>query len=45
MPDGREDIEVEVGNEKPVPEICYLGDMLFAGDGSELVAITRCSLD
>ena len=36
--------EVEVGNEKleVVPEFCYLGDMLSAGGGCELAAITRC---
>ena len=25
-----------------VPEFCYLGDMISAGGGSELAAITRC---
>ena len=37
-------LEVEVGNEKleVVPEFCYLGDMLSAGGGCELAAITRC---
>ena len=42
--DGRQSLEVEVGNEKleVVPEFCYLGDMLSAGGGCELVAITRC---
>ena len=41
--DARQSLEVEVGNEKlqVVPEFCYLGDMLSAGDGSELAAITR----
>ena len=36
--------KVEVGNEKleVVPEFCYLGDMLSAGGGCELAAITRC---
>ena len=36
--------EVEVGHEKleVVPEFCYLGDMLSAGGGCELAAITRC---
>ena len=36
--------EVEVGNEKleVVPEFCYLGDMLSAGGGCELAAITLC---
>ena len=36
--------EVEVGNKKleVVPEFCYLGDMLSAGGGCELAAITRC---
>ena len=42
--DGREVSEVEIGNEKleVVPEFCYLGDMLSAGGGCELAAITRC---
>ena len=42
--DEREISEVEVGNEKleVVPEFCYLGDMLSAGGGCELAAITRC---
>ena len=42
--DEREVSEVEVRNEKPevVPEFCYLGDMLSAGGGCELAAITRC---
>ena len=42
--DGMQFIEVEVGNEKTevVPEFCYLGDMLFAGDGCKLAAITHC---
>ena len=42
--DEREVSEVEVGNEKLefVPEFCYLGDMLSAGGGCELAAITRC---
>ena len=33
--DGRQSLEVEVGNEKleVVPEFCYLGDMLSAGGG------------
>ena len=37
-------LEVEVGNEKlkVVPEFCYPGDMLSAGGGCELAAITRC---
>ena len=41
--DEREVSEVEVGNEKlqVVPEFCYLGDMLSAGGGCELAAITR----
>ena len=40
--DGRQSLEVEVGNEKleVVPEFCYLGDMLSAGGGCELAAIT-----
>ena len=42
--DEREVSEVEVGNEKlgVVQEFCYLGDMLSAGGGCELAAITRC---
>ena len=42
--DGRQSLEAEVGNEEleVVPEFCYLGDMLSAGGGCELVAITRC---
>ena len=42
--DEREVSEVEVGNEKleVVPEFCYLGDMLSAGGGCELAAITCC---
>ena len=42
--DGRQSLEVEVLNEKleVVPEFCYLGDMLSAGGGCELAAITRC---
>ena len=40
----RQSLEVEVGNEKleVVPEFCYLEDMLSAGGGCELAAITRC---
>ena len=40
----RQSLKVEVGNEKleVVPEFCYLGDMLSAGGGCELAAITRC---
>ena len=42
--DEREVSEFEVGNKKleVVPEFCYLGDMLSAGGGCELAAITRC---
>ena len=42
--DGRQFLQVEVGNEKleVVPEFCYLGNMLSAGGGCELAAITRC---
>ena len=42
--DEREVSEVEAGNKKleVVPEFCYLGDMLSAGGGCELAAITRC---
>ena len=41
---GRDYTEIEIGNEKVevVPEFCYLGDMLSAGGGCELAAITRC---
>ena len=40
--DGRQSLEVEVGNKKleVVPEFCYLGDMLSAGGGCKLAAIT-----
>lgn len=36
--------EVMVGDEKleAVPEFCYLGDMLSAGGGCDLAAVTRC---
>ena len=42
--DGRQSLEIEVGYEKleVVPEFCYLGDMLSAGGGCGLAAITRC---
>ena len=42
--DEREVSEVEVGNEKleVIPEFCYLGDMLSAGGGCKLAAITCC---
>ena len=42
--DGRQSLEVEVGNEKleVFPEFCYLGDMFSAGGGCELAAITGC---
>ena len=42
--DERHSLEVEVGSEKleVVPEFCYLGDMLSAGGGCELAAITCC---
>ena len=42
--DERQSLEVEVGNKKleVVPEFGYLGDMLSAGSGCELAAITRC---
>ena len=42
--DGRQSLEVEVGNEKleVVPEFCYLGDILSAGGSCKLAAITRC---
>ena len=36
--------EVKVDDKKleAVPEFCYLGDMLSAGGGCELAAVTRC---
>ena len=42
--DGRTVKEVKVDDEKleAVPEFCYLGDMLSAGGGCELAAVTRC---
>ena len=42
--DGRMIKEVEVDDKKleAVPEFCYLGDMLSAGGGFELAAVTRC---
>ena len=42
--DGRTVKEVKIDDEKleAVPEFCYLGDMLFAGGGCELAAVTRC---
>ncbi|MCU7898061.1 MAG: hypothetical protein KZQ61_05230, partial [Candidatus Thiodiazotropha sp. (ex Lucinoma aequizonata)] len=42
--DGRSMTEVMVGDEKleAVPEFCYLGDMLSAGGGCDLAAVTRC---
>ena len=42
--DGRLVKEVQVDDEKveAVPEFCYLGDMLSAGGGCELAAVTRC---
>ena len=42
--DGRTVKEVKVDDEKleTVPEFCYLGDMLSAGGGCELAAITCC---
>lgn len=44
--DGRPMKEVDVGEDKieVVPEFCYLGDMLSAGGGCELAAITRCKV-
>ena len=40
--DEKQSLEVGVGNQKleVVPEFCYLGDMLSAGGGCELAAIT-----
>ena len=45
--DEREVSEAEVGNEKlvVVPGFCYLEDMLSAGGGCELAAITRCKCE
>ena len=42
--DGRLVKEVLVDDEKveAVPEFCYLGDMLSAGGGRELAAVTHC---
>ena len=42
--DGRLVKEVQVDDEtvEAVPEFCYLGDMLSAGDGCELAAVTHC---
>ena len=42
--DGRLVKEVQVDDEtvEAVPEFCYLGDMLSAGGGCELAAVTRC---
>ena len=42
--DGRTVKEVKVDDEKleAVPEFCYLGNMLSAGGGCELAAVTRC---
>ena len=42
--DGQTVKEVKVDDEKleAVPEFCYLGDMLSAGGGCELAAVTRC---
>ena len=36
--------EVQVDDEKveAVPEFCYLGDIISAGGGCELAAVTRC---
>ena len=34
--------EVDDETVEAVPEFCYLGDMLSAGGGCELAAITRC---
>ena len=42
--DERQFLKIEVVNEKleVVPEFCYLGDMLSAGGGCVLAAITHC---
>ena len=42
--DGRLVKEVMIGHEKleVVPEFCYLGGVLSAGNGCELASITRC---
>ena len=44
--DGRLVKEDQVDDEKveAAPEFCYLGDMLSAGGGCELAAVTRCKL-
>ena len=44
--DGRLVKEDQVNDEKveAVPEFCYLGDMLYAGGGCELAAVTGCKL-
>ena len=36
------EVQVEDENVEAVPEFCYLGDMLSAGGGCELAAVTRC---
>ena len=42
--DGRTVKELKVDDEKleAGPEFCYLGDMLSAGGGCELAAVTSC---
>ena len=40
--DGRLVKEVLVEKVEAVPEFCYLGDMLSAGGGCELAAVTHC---
>ena len=35
-------LRLETKSLEVVPEFCYLGDMLSAGGGCELAAITRC---
>ena len=42
--DGKIVKEMKVDDEKlqAVPEFCYLGDMLSAGNSCELAAVTRC---
>ena len=38
------DVQVEVEKVEAVPELCYLGDMLSAGGGCGLAAVTPCKL-
>ena len=38
-------VKVEREKLEAVSEFCYLGDMLFAGGGCELAAVTPCKCD